>query len=248
MGFKLVSNNDIEYYIIQSFQESKQVNHLFSTRIGWEDESFSKNISKLFNAEEDNIVFSNQVHGTNIGIIENTEKYKREVFPNGVDGLITNKKGIVLVTYYADCVPLFFLDIENEIIALAHSGWKGTLKNIGGKMVDLMVEKFNSDVKDIFVGIGPSIGPCCYEIGKEVYDKFKEKHWFYERIFTPINKEKWYLNLWEVNRVLLQNRGIPDKNITISSICTSCNNDILYSYRKENGTKNRMISAIQLKY
>ena len=135
MSFKLVSNNEnIQYYIIESFQKSNKVEHLFSTRIGWDNENFSKQISKIFDVEEDNIIFSKQVHGTNIGCVQNIEEYKNKVYPKGVDGLITDRKDIVLVTYYADCVPLFFLDREKEIIALAHSGWKGTVKNIGGKM------------------------------------------------------------------------------------------------------------------
>lgn len=248
MSFKLVFNDeDIQYYIIESFQESNKVEHLFSTRIGWDNEKFSKQISKIFNVKEDNIVFSKQVHGTNIGYVQNIEEYKNKIYPKGVDGLITDRKDIVLVTYYADCVPLFFLDIEKEVIALAHSGWKGTVKNIGGKMVDLMMEKFNSYPENILAGIGPSIGPCCYEVGKDVYDKFKENHPFSEQLFIPIKDNKFYLDLWKANRTLLENKGIPSENITVSSICTSCNNHKLYSYRKESGTKNRMVSAIKLR-
>ncbi|MBV1817814.1 peptidoglycan editing factor PgeF [Anaerosalibacter bizertensis] len=248
MSFKLVSNNEnIQYYIIESFQKSNKVEHLFSTRIGWDNENFSKQISKIFDVEEDNIIFSKQVHGTNIGYVQNIEEYKNKVYPKGVDGLITDRKDIVLVTYYADCVPLFFLDIEKEIIALAHSGWKGTVKNIGGKMVDLMMKKFNSAPENILVGIGPSIGSCCYEVGKDVYNEFKERHSFYEQLFIPIKDNKFYLDLWKANKTLLEDKGIPSENITVSNICTSCNNQKLYSYRKENGTKNRMISAIKLK-
>lgn len=249
MGFRLMSNNEnIQYYVIESFNKSNKVDHLFSTRIGWNNNNFSKNISKLFNVKEENIVFSNQVHGTNIGYIKDIEKYKNEIFPKGVDGLITDRKDIVLVTYYADCVPLFFLDIKNQIIALAHAGWRGTVKNIGGKMVDLMVNKFNSNPKNIFIGIGPSIGPCCYEVGENLYNEFKKNYSFYEELFVLKKVNKWYLNLWEANRILLYNKGIPNENITVSNICTSCNNDKLYSYRKENGTQNRMISAIKLKH
>lgn len=247
MSFNIVSKEEVFYYTIKSFDNVENVDHLFSTRMGWNKENTLENIAKVFNVGLENIVVSNQVHGTNIAVLEDINFYKENVYPNGVDGLLTDKTNIVLVTYYADCVPLFFLDPNKKVIGLAHGGWRGTVQNIGGKMVNLMKEKYNSSIDDILVAIGPSIGPCCYEIGIEVYDEFKKRFEFCNEIFKSTNKNKWHLDLWEANKKILMKSGIHEENISISNLCTSCNNDIFYSYRKEMGIKERMVAAIVLK-
>lgn len=247
MGFDITSKEGIFYYTIKSFDNVENVFHLFSTRMGWNRENTLENISKVFDVKLENIVVSNQVHGTNIAVVEDINFYKEKVYLNGVDGLITDKTNIALVTYYADCVPLFFLDPNKKVIGLAHGGWRGTVQNIGGKMINTMKEKYNSSIDDILVAIGSSIGPCCYEVGIDVYDEFKKRFEFYNEIFKFTSKNKWHLNLWDANKKILMESGIHEGNISISNLCTSCNNDIFYSYRKEMGTKERMVAAIELK-
>ena len=125
--------------------------------------------SKL-NIEEKDMFFINQVHDKNIRIIE--EGSENNILE--YDGLMTNCENKLLATCYADCVPLLFFDPEKKVVASVHSGWKGTIKFIGRNAVKLMQEQYGCDVKDILVGIGPSIGPCCFEVKRDVYDEFRK--------------------------------------------------------------------------
>lgn len=246
MAFRLIDKGVLQYYTIDSFEDTALVGHLFSTRIGWNIDNTIDILSYLFNVNKKQIAVSKQVHGTNIVYVNDMDYYRRINKEEGIDGLITDKPNVLLVTYYADCVPLFFLDPKEKVVALAHAGWRGTLNNIGGKMVSTMIDNFNSDPFNILVGIAPSIGPCCYEVGKDVVDEFKEKKWYLEDIFKYGINGKYYLNLWKANENILLSNGIPKENITISEICTSCNVGKFYSYRREKETQNRMVAAIKL--
>lgn len=235
--------DDKLYLQINKFKVDDDIEHLFSTRVGWNQKNLLEDLSDILNVEEDKVYTVNQVHGTCVETIidldiEDISKKQR-------DGLITNEKGIVLVTYHADCVPIYFYDKIKKVIGIAHSGWKGTLNNISKKMIDVFEHDFDSNLDDIVVAIGPSIGLCCYEIGHDVEFLFKEKFSNEDNIIL-YKDETIYLDLWKVNKSNLLNRGIKDENIMESNFCTSCNTDILYSYRKEN-TRDRMIGAITLK-
>lgn len=243
MGILEKKKDNILYYQIQGFNFNNKIDHVFSTRIGWEQDKLFNNLSNVLALPEEKIYRAKQVHGTDVLIIKDQDNI--ETIPLEKDGLITNKKGIALCTYHADCVPIYFYDKEKEVIALAHAGWKGTLNNISQIIIENMVGSFECNLQDITVAIGPSIGSCCYEIGEDVEKLFKEKYPDYLDIV--LNKEsKLYLDLWKVNKLNLIKLGINEKNIFEGNFCTSCNIDTLYSYRKEKGTKNRMIAAITL--
>ena len=243
MGIIEKYKDDILFYQIQGFNFEDKINHIFSTRIGWEQDKLFINLSKVLGVNEENIYRVKQVHGVDVLIIKDQDNM--EISPQEKDGLITNIKGITLCTYHADCVPIYFYDNKKEVIALAHAGWKGTLNNISKNIIENMIKNFNCNIEDIYVAIGPSIGSCCYEIGYDVEKLFKEKYQNNENII--LNKEgKIYLDLWKVNKLNLIELGIGKRNIFESEFCTSCNIDTLYSYRKEKGTKNRMIAAITL--
>lgn len=250
-GFNLKNNIKLKsnHKELSGFEDKEELmlnnkmSHLFSSRIGWNQENIFESLSQVMEIPEERIYRAKQVHGTDILIIDN-QNYK-DVIKEEKDGLITNKKGIALATYHADCVPIYFYDNKKEIIGLAHAGWKGTLNNISKSIVDGMVKHFKSSVEDILVAIGPSIGKCCYEIGHDVeklfVDKFSDGKDIIER-----KDNKLYLDLVEVNKINLIELGIKEENINYSNFCTSCNINSLYSYRKENGTKNRMLAAISL--
>jgi len=269
MNFLLNRRYGIEYYTIPSFQDTGLVKHLFTTRIGGVspepfnnlnlgrktgdsaenlEENFER-ISKVLDSSIESFVFSNQVHGTNIEIVKgkdkevNTDKSLDEA---GVDGLLTDLPGLVLCTFYADCVPIFYLDKVKKVVGLAHGGWRGTVDKIAGKMVDKMVEHYSSKPEDIIVGIAPSIGSCCYEVGNDVYEKFNKNFTKVENMMKPISEGRWQLDLWEANKMALKEKGILCRNITISGICTSCNSQEFFSYRKDNGRTGRMAAIIQL--
>lgn len=243
MGIIKKYETDMLYYQIEGYNFSNKVNHLFSTRIGWDQDSLFHNLSEVFNIPEENIYRVRQVHGKDVLIIN--YQNNKELDMEEKDGLITQKKGIALCTYHADCVPIYFYDSIKEIIGVAHAGWKGTLNNICEAMINAMVKNYDSNIDNIFVAIGPSIGSCCYEIGQDVETLFMDKYSNNEGIIIK-REDKTYLDLWEANKANLLRSGINYNNIFCSETCTACNIDTLHSYRKEKGTRNRMIAAIML--
>jgi polyphenol oxidase len=151
------------------------------------------------------------------------------------DALITQEKNIVLGIFIADCLPVFFYDPKEEIIALAHAGWKGLYKGI----IQNVIKKFKnlgSSPHDILVYIGPSIGPCHYSVEEERINLFKEKYPFLDKSFYRKIKGKYYLNLWKIAKLFLIKEGLKNRNIEISQICTYCHKN-LFSYRREKEEK-----------
>lgn len=252
-NLKLNMNMKEENQEISGFEESEKLRlmlmlnikmkHLFTSRIGWDQKKIFKDLSQVLELPEEKIYRAKQVHGNDVLIIKDQD-YK-DVSLEEKDGFITNLKGVALATYHADCVPLYFYDWKKQVIGLAHAGWKGTLNNIASPMVEGMIGEFNSKVEDIRVAIGPSIGPCCYEVGEDLVKSFGERYSNNKDVFLE-KKGKIYLDLWKINKINLLNLGIKEDNIFSSNYCTSCRVDKLYSYRKEKGTKNRMVAAISL--
>lgn len=244
MGVKEKYFQDILYYEIEGFNQYKNISHLFSSRIGWNQKNIFKSLSKILNIPDEKIYRAKQVHGKNVIIIDNQDNKIVEGLE--ADGLVTNIPGIALCTFHADCVPIYFYDRVKKVIGIAHAGWKGTLNNIVEVVVNKLVEVYQSNVDDISAAIGPSIGVCCYEIGEDVEKLFKDKFSNSEIIIQKDGRI--YLDLWKANTINLLNSGIKCDNIYLSNSCTGCNLSTLYSYRKEKGTKNRMIASIILKY
>lgn len=240
----LKKNKDNKLYLqVNEFKVDDDFEHLFSTRIGWNQNDLSGDLADILDVDKSQIYTVNQVHGVDIEIIksqdaEDTTTKKR-------DGLITKLNNVVLATYHADCVPLYFYDKVKKVIGIAHSGWKGSLNNIAKEMIDAFKEEFSSDIEDIVVAIGPSIASCCYEIKEDVAIQFREKFAYVDDVILP-KDDRIYLDLWKINKSNLLNSGVKEENIMESNFCTSCNTDLLYSYRKED-TKDRMIGAIKLK-
>ncbi|NLX60967.1 MAG: peptidoglycan editing factor PgeF [Tissierellia bacterium] len=235
-------------FLYLQFQELNDLNfvkHIFTTRIGWTKENYKEELSKLFNIDTDKIINVNQVHKTDILHIDSINKVSAKTERREYDGIITHLTDVLLITYHADCVPIYFVDKYKKVVGLAHGGWKGTYGNIAGKMIDSMIEYYNSQIEDILVAIGPSIGPCCYEVGKDVSDLFIGRYENFEDIIVNRN-EKIYLDLWKTNYLQLKEKGVPKENIILANMCTSCNVNKLYSYRKEKGTDKRMIAGIAL--
>lgn len=262
--------NEMVYLTIDSFDKTNLVKHLFTTRIGgvskgkYESLNFGFNtkdlynniidnyniVTKYFGTTLDNIVLSDQVHKTNILYVTNNDKGKgitRVKDYKEIDGLITDKEDILLSTIYADCVPIFFLDTENKAVGLAHAGWRGTVNRIASKMIDRFIFLFNSNPKNILVGIGPSIGVCCYEVGFDVYREFNKNFLDTSQFISLVGREKYKLDLKIANKIVLKEKGIKDENITVSNLCTYCNDKMFYSYRRDKGETGRMGAFIMLK-
>lgn len=259
-AFKLNETKDIKYYTIPSFEQTNIVNHAFTTRdlnLGFNTidsdcdilDNFKVICSQLESSIE-NSVLSQQTHKTDIRIVTSKDKGKgliKERNYSDVDGLVTDEKGITLFTFYADCVPLFFLDPVKNVAGVAHAGWRGTVGKIGENMINIMKNNYGSNKEDILVAIGPSIGNCCYEVNKDVFDRFDKNFKDISDIMTEKENGKWDLDLWKANETVLKESGILPENITVSKLCTNCNNDMFFSYRKEDGKTGRMGAAIALK-
>jgi hypothetical protein len=269
--FKLLKSKALQYYIIEEFQQTGLVNHAFSTRLGGvsegsfeslnlglhtgdDKEEVLKNRSIIcneLNMNSSQIVAGEQIHSDQIKVVTKEDQGKGalsyESSISKTDALITAQIGVTLTSYYADCVPIIILDPEKKVVALAHGGWKGTVKKIAQKTVLRMKEEFASQVEKLLIGIGPSIGPCCYEVDDYVINFLRDAFNYWDELVVKVEEGKWKLNLWESNWRQLQDIGVLKENIIISGVCTSCNTDLLYSYRAEDGKTGRMASLIQLK-
>jgi YfiH family protein len=183
-----------------------------------------------------------QVHSNQIQRVSSQHKgignHSREHAFQNTDALISNEPGIMLAAFFADCVPLFFLDPVNHAIGLAHAGWKGTSLHIAERTIEAMQRDYGSQPEQMLTAIGPSIGACCYEVNDQVVEQLD-----YE-CSEPKPNGRYMLDLKEINRQFMIRAGILPINIEISEWCTSCNTDLFYSHRAENGRTGRMTAWI----
>lgn len=198
--------------------------------------SSKEKMANEFGVSTDDLYFLNQVHDKNVfEIYEDTTNEIRDY-----DALITKVPNRLLMTCFADCVPILLFDMQNKIVASIHSGWKGTVKQIAKNTIEYMKEKYDSDTKNIIAVIGPSIGPCCFEVKDDVREQFVNI--FGEQVIVD-NK----VDLWTANKLQLLNCGLNEENIECMNVCTCCNNDKFYSYRKDDREYGRFSAFIMLK-
>lgn len=269
----LEENTDsVPYLEYPMLKDTGIVRHGFSTRLGGDSEGYYASMNLSFDRGDkkeavaenfrrigealgvrcEDMVLSRQTHTTNVRIVTDADRGKgitRERDYTDVDGLVTNVPGICLVTSYADCVPLFFVDPVKKVIGLSHSGWRGTVGKIGRKTVELMHERFGSDPADILAAVGPSVCMDCYEVSGDVIEKFKEAFpencW--DQLFYEKPDGKYQLDLWKANELIFQESGILPEHIAVTNICTHCNSDILYSHRAAGDKRGNLCAFLALK-
>ena len=264
------TQGETEYLIFPKLEKTKVVEHLFSTRLGGVSKehlssmnlSFTRGdreeyvrenyrrIAAVLNCQVDDFVFSHQTHTTNVRVETSQDKGKGLTKPldyQDVDGLVTKEEGLVLSTFYADCVPLFFVDPAARVIGLSHSGWRGTVGRIGAKTIELMVEQ-GADRKNIRAAIGPSICQSCYEVGEDVAQSFMTEFGGQEEeILVSKGKGKYLLDLWKANKIVLDEAGILPEHMEITNLCTCCNPQYLFSHRASKGMRGNMGAFLKLK-
>ncbi|MCX5886183.1 MAG: peptidoglycan editing factor PgeF [Proteobacteria bacterium] len=205
-------------------------------------------VSKALGIELDSFATCKQVHGDRV--IEVTEKDEAKGpfshYHEEADAMITKVPGPVLMVRVADCIPVLFFDPVQKVIGIAHAGWRGTVKEIAAKTAEVIVSRYNSDPARILVGIGPGIGPCCYEVDERVSSLFTKGFSSGEQLITERNGKQ-YLDLWEANRRQLLEVGIRAENIEVAGLCTSCQNQLLFSHRKDKGKTGRFGALIGIK-
>ncbi|RUT36368.1 peptidoglycan editing factor PgeF [Paenibacillus zeisoli] len=199
-----------------------------------------------------------QVHDTRVGVVGTEHRGRgrldRTSSFEDTDGLITDVQGVLLTSFYADCVPLYFFDPAHHAVGLAHAGWKGTVQQIALQMVQKMETEYGSRRDELRAAIGPSIGSCCYEVDDHVMSKVRDivpaeaqPELVAKVTSASVNPGKSMLNLKELNRIIMIKAGILPSHIECTSWCTSCNTDLFFSYRKEKGVTGRMASWIGMK-
>ena len=262
----------VPYLSFPMFRDTGLVTDGFSTRLGGVSEGCFSSLNLSFDRGDDraavaenfrrmgealgvrceDMVLSQQTHTTNIRIVTDEDRGKgitRERDYTDIDGLITNVPGICLVTTYADCVPLYFLDPVKKVIALSHSGWRGTVGKIGKKTVELMHDKFGSDPADILAAVGPSVCQDCYEVSADVIDCFKEvfDRSAWDELFYEKPDGKYQLDLWKANEKIFLEAGIRKDHIAVTNVCTHCNSEILYSHRAMGDKRGNLCAFLALK-
>lgn len=262
--------NGIPYISFNALEQTGMVVNAFSTRQGGVsvgclesmnlgfnrgdlDENVLKNhkiFAKVVGFPYENIVTTNQTHTTNVRVVTKEDCGKgitKDRDYSDVDGLITNIPGIVLATYYADCVPLYILDPVNKAIGLSHSGWKGTVNRIGENTLKLMNENYGTNPKDVICCIGPSICQDCYEISEDVANEFINEFGKNNKILYNKGNGKYQLNLWESVKQVFLDAGVEYDNIYTTDICTCCNKDELFSHRGHHGKRGNLAAFLMLK-
>lgn len=274
-GLKLVScacGEDIVLPLLkfQLLEETGIVKHCFTTRQGGVSEgifsqlnvSFTRGdrqedvrenyrrIAAAMQVDESRMVCSDQTHTTNVRVVTQEDYGKgllRERDYTDVDGLITDIPGVTLVTYFADCVPLYFVDPKHRAIGLSHSGWRGTVSRMGQATLDAMCRSYGTEPEDVICAIGPSICQDCYEVSADVAETFLKEFPGHEAdILEKKSEEKYQLDLWEANRIVLLDAGILPEHLAVTDICTCCNPTLLFSHRASHGKRGNLGAFLTL--
>ena len=199
-----------------------------------------KDICKYLNIEEKYLIHPSQTHTSNVEIA----RVGISSYPD-TDGLILANSVQAVYLNFADCTPLIIYDPENKIAAVSHAGWRGTAGQIAFKTVMKMKDEFNSNPANLKCAIGPAISFCCYNVGEDVYRKLMVSVRNFEGL-SEIRQGNIFVNLKGINKRQLIEAGLKDDNVDICPYCTVCDNDLFFSYRKENATTNRHSAVVKL--
>lgn len=198
------------------------------------------------------LTFSDQTHTANIRMATAADKGKGITKPldyHDIDALMTNEAGVVLTTFYADCVPIYLVDIRQKAIALVHAGWRGTVQKISAKTIEAMHSAYDSQPRDLLAVIGPSICQSCYEVGDEVIKEIdqafskEESGAFYQKN----NRGRYQLDLWKMNEQILLNAGMLKQQIQVTDLCTCCNPNLFFSHRASQGKRGNLAAFLAIK-
>lgn len=260
----------VPYLTYSSLEEIKFINHAFSTRLGGVSEGEFASMNLAFNRGDapnrvtenykricrsagfdfKSLTASAQDHHTVVRAVTRENRGVGIYKPRdrkSVDAVMTNETGVTLVTYYADCTPLFFVDTENRAIALAHAGWRGTVGRIGEKVVESMGEYYGTKPENIVAAIGPAISVCCYEVDEPCAAQFLGlTDLETQKIVFSKADGKFMVDLLETNRQILAAAGVKEENITLSDLCTNCCSDLLWSHRATKGHRGTMSAFLCL--
>ncbi len=245
----LKNGTELPVLVFPALERTGMVRQAFSTRLGGVSEGIYATMNLKFELQDDpsrvmenyrriaealgtapdRFVVSAQTHTACVRRVTEEDAGKGVTRPRDytdVDGLVTNVPGLVLVTQFADCVPLYFVDPVRRAIGLSHSGWIGTVQRMGQATVRRMQEEFGTDPADLIFAEFPSCG---------------------EEILQPGAAGRYQLNLWEANRRILMEAGVPGPQISVTGLCTCCNRKLLFSHRATQGKRGNLAAFLGLK-
>lgn len=262
---------DFPLFYYEKLEQTGMVKHGFTTRAGGvsegifsslnlsftrgdREEAVRENYRRLANAlqvDNGSFVSSDQTHTTNVLRVGKEDichsRFSERKYTD-IDGLITNESGVTLITFYADCVPLYFVDPVHHAIGLSHSGWRGTVGRMGKVTIDKMQQEFDTKPSEVICAIGPSICQDCYEVSKDVADAFCTEFAGRENeILIGKGNGKYQLDLWRANEIVLEEAGVLKEHISVTNVCTCCNPKLLFSHRASHGKRGNLAAVLALK-
>ena len=222
-------------------------------------ENFSR-IAAAFGTDPAHCICSHQVHETKVRRVGKEDAgmgLLRPMVWESADGVVTNEPGLVLSTFYADCVPLYVVDPVHRAIGMSHSGWRGTAARMGAVTLSAMQEAYGTRPEDVVCAVGPSICKDCYEVSADVADIFAEEFPGHEQeILAESEKnsvgmahadKKYQLDLWKANEIIFQEAGVRKEHLAVTDICTCCNPKLLFSHRASHGKRGNLGGFLYLK-
>lgn len=260
----------LSYLSFSSYEALPYIRHMFTTREGGVSKDIYESLNLSFTRGDDetavlenyrrvaqalgtsidHIVTSDQTHTTNVRPVGKEDLGKGITRPRDykdVDGMITDQPGVLLATFYADCVPLYFVDPVHKAIGLSHSGWRGTVGRMGQATVEAMERSFGSQPKDLLCAIGPSICQDCYEVSRDVAEAFIFAFPTHEKeILQAGALGKYQLDLWKANEIVLTEAGVLKEHIDLAGLCTCCNSSLLFSHRASKGKRGNLGAFLML--
>lgn len=265
--FRLNKRHSIQYFESSLLSECDFLTHAFCTRLGGvsEDDYASLNISfkegdlegkvlqnwhrlaMAFSIPLEDFLTLNQVHGNDIFVIKPFGDYYPADRKLDYDAIVTNRTNLAICIKTADCVPIFLVDRIRKVIAVVHAGWRSTALSITAKVIHLLIDKYHCSPHDILAAIGPAIGKCCFDLDSTATNDFRKQKNHEAFLFPGKRQNKHSIDLTEANRRQIMNCGIPESNIDVSDICTSCRQDLFFSHRGSGGITGRQVNFMMIK-
>lgn len=248
----------LSVFKFENFKKYKEIAHFITTKEGWvsgtksrftgdeerEYAEFRKELAVSGDWKISQFVFPRQTHSDHVAVVYSNNQLP--AIPD-TDALITNQPGLFVCVQTADCVPILLYDPVKKVVAAIHAGWKGTITKIAANAVRRMIGEFGCLPADIQAGIGPSIHMHAYEVGPEVVSAVENNFSNSPALLKPSLKAGHaYFDLWEANKTVLEEAGIPEENIEIMGLCSFEHPDLFYSARRDGTDTGRMVSGIML--
>ncbi|MCD8299956.1 MAG: peptidoglycan editing factor PgeF [Clostridiales bacterium] len=271
----LGNGEKVPLLVFPDLKETGMVKHCFTTRMGGVSDGIFSTLNLSFTRGDDyaavrenyrrvaeamgvdlnRMVCSHQTHTTNVRVVTGEDAGKGITVTRDyedVDGLITDVSDLTLALFFADCVPLYFVDPVHRAIGLSHSGWRGTVNRMGECTLKAMSAAYDTRPGDVICAIGPSICQSCYEVSADVADQFASAFPGHEKEILAFHGtdadggSKYSLDLWKANEIILLDAGITPDHLSVTDICTCCNSDILFSHRASHGKRGNLGAFLSL--